>query len=249
MKKNGQLKAVATYNMKEWRSALPGGAGVTSGKPGYAPLSSKEQTASKEVLLRLDDRGLAEVLEEMPDLIGSVEGAIDKVKSSSRSGRVASTAEVLAVWEIPLPAGLAAENRLAFCKLAYQFVVRSAGIPWELCGTVDNESLRIWFVPVAEGPRGEDSLSARNLMSRGEYLDLYADLRSYLEKELGCAVDVDADDVMYREMGFTEQERQKAIKDRDGMAKAAGDLGDKLKEEAQGFAKGFVKNFRNGLSK
>ena len=37
-------------------------------------------------------------------------------------------------------------------------------------------------------------------------------------------MDVDADDVMYRKMGFTEQERQEAIKDRDGMAKAAGEL-------------------------
>lgn len=73
MKKNNQLKAVATYDMKEWKSALPGHAGATSSKPGYAPLRSKEQAAGEEILLRLDDRGLAEVLQEMPDLIGSVE--------------------------------------------------------------------------------------------------------------------------------------------------------------------------------
>lgn len=226
-----------------------GGARTAPEKAGYAPLRSKAQDGSSQIVLKLDDRGLSEVLEEVPDLTGSVEDAIEKAKSNSRSSRVAGTAEVLAVWEIPLPANLPAGDALAFCRLAYRFVVRSAGISWELCGTAGADSLKVWFVPLAEAARGEAALSARGLMTRGEYLDLYAALRDYLEEELGYAVDVDADDVMYREMGFTEQERREAIEERDGMAKAAGDLGDKLREEAQGFAKGFVKSFRKGILK
>lgn len=250
MKKNAQLKAIATYGEREWEKALPVGAKPTIGKAGYVPLSSKAQPASSDgVVLKLDERGLAEVLEETPDLAGSVKEAIGEVAASSRSGRIPSTAEVLAVWEIPLPAGIAPEESLEFCKLAYQYVVRSAEIPWELCGTADNGALKIWFVPMTKDSRGQATLSARNLMSRNDYLGLYAALKEYLEDELGHGVDVDADDVMYKEMGFTEKERREAIEERDGMAKAASDFGEKLKEEAQGFAKGFVKNFRKGLTK
>ena len=54
---------------------------------------------------------------------------------------------------------------------------------------------------------------------------------------------------MYREMGFTEQECREAIGERDDMAKATNEMGDKLRAEAQGFAKGFVRNFHKGLIK
>ena len=246
--KHSQMKAVTTYGVRDWKSALPGGAGAAqSDVSGYVPLRSKAAASVGQTVLKLDERGLSQMQDGLSDLAGAVQAAVDEAASSSRTGRLPGTAEPLAVWEVPIPAGVADDDRLAFCMLAYQFVVRSAGLDRELCGTADGESLKIWFVPMAKGARGEAALSARNLMSRNDYLALYAELKDYLAEELGYGVDVDADDVMYRDMGYTADERAKAIAERDGMAKAASDLGDALKGEAQAFAKGVLKNFRAGL--
>lgn len=243
MRNNGQLKAVVAYGTRDWESSLPV-AGNSTDKLGYAPLGKAARAAEPEALLRLNDQGLSEIVEGPVEARAIVQSVIDAAAAQTRSGRIPANAEVLARWDIPLPTGLPGQDAQRFCELAYQFMVRSAPIEHELYGIAEKGILEIWFVPLVKDGRGQLHLSTRNLMTRSEYLDLYERLRGYMESELGYPVDIDADDTMFKEMGYTEAERREAIAERDEARSAARETGEKLKQDAQSYVRGFANGFR-----
>lgn len=243
MKTNGSLKAVTVYGLRDWESALPA-MGGSALQDGYVPLRKQDRVEENRTVIRLSEQGLSEVIGEPIGLKETVQKTIDSFAAQSPAGRISPSAEVLARWEIPLPQGIPAEDSFRFCELAYQYIVRTAAIEYELCGIIDEHGLEIWFIPVCTDGRGQLQLASRGLMSRNEYLSLYEDLKGYLHDELGYVVDVDADDVMFKNMGYTEIERRDAIAERENAKHAAQEMGDKFKHDAKDYAEGLAKSFR-----
>ena len=241
-KQNAQLKSITTYGSRDYLKAIPGNSARTPSEPaGFVPLGSSRGGCQDITWLALDERGLTKQIESTPDIAGAVEEAM-RGAARSRRGSVPSTAEVLAEWKFFLPANVEKQKVLTYFKLVYQYVARMSGIADVLAGRIRGEELSVFFIPGGLGRRGESS-HVRDAMSREEYLSFYKELKSYLAEEMGFAPDLDADDGVFVSLGYSQNERAKAIADRESAAEMARNLGSALKSQAQDFAKNARKVF------
>ena len=131
-----------------------------------------------------------------------------------RRGNVPSTAGVLAEWKFFLPANVKTQNALAYFKLVYRYVARMSGVANVPSDCVRNDTLSVFFIPKGHGRRSGDG-HVRDSISRGEYLAFYEELRGHLAEEMGFAPDLDADDGIFVNLGYGQDERTKAIESRE----------------------------------
>ena len=241
-KQNTQLKSITTYGSRDYLTAIPGdGVRTPSELAGLVPLGSSHSRGQDVTWLALDERGLTKQIESAPDIAGAVEEAM-RGAARGRRGSVPSTAEVLAEWKFFLPANVEKQKILTYFKLVYQYVARMSGVANVLGGFIRGDELSVLFIPRGLGRRGESG-HVRNTMSREEYLGFYKELKSYLAEEMGFAPDLDADDGMFVSLGYSQNERAKAIADRESAAEMAKNLGSALESQAQDFAKNARKVF------
>ena len=241
-KLNAQLKSITTYGSRDYLMAIPSDGARTPSEPAsFVPLGSSRSCGQNITWLALDERGLTKQIESAPDIAGTVEEAMQSA-ARGRRGTVPSGAEVLAEWKFFLPANVEKQNVLTYFKLVYQYVARLSGIANVLGGCIRGSELSVFFIPGGFGCHGENS-RVRNAMSREEYLGFYKELKGYLTEEMGFAPDLDADDAMFVNLGYSQDERAKAIADRENAAEMAKDLGSALESQAQNFAKNARKLF------
>ena len=235
-RQNAQLKSITTYSSKDYLTAIPGNSARTpSEHADFVPLGSSHSCGEDITWLALDERGLTKQVESVPNIVGAVEEAMQRI-AHGRRGNVPSTAEVLAEWKFFLPSNVDEQNALAYFKLVYQYVARLSGIADILGGCIRDDALSVFFIPGGPGIRGKSS-RVSNTMSRENYLGFYKELKSYLAEELGFTPDLDADDGMFVSLGYSQDERAKAIADRESAAEIAKSLGSELESQAQDFAR------------
>ena len=235
-KQNAQLKSITTYGPRDCLTAIPGdGARNPSEPAGFVPLGGSRSCGQDITWLALDERGLAKQIGSAPDIADAVEEAM-RAAARGRRGNVPSTAEVLAEWRFFLPANVEKPDALTYFKLVSQYVARKSGIDNVLAGCIRNEELSVFLIPGGFGRRSESG-RVRNSMSREEYLAFYEKLKGYLAGEMGFAPDLDADDGMFVSLGYSRDERAKAIADRESAAEMAKSLGSALESQVQGFAR------------
>ena len=241
-KQNAQLKSITTFGPRDYLTAIPGNSARTVSEPaGFVPLGSSHSCGKDITWFALDERGLTEQVESAPDIAGAVEEAM-RGAARGRRGTVPPTAEVLAEWKFFLPANVGKQNALTYFKLVYQYVARLSGIVNVLGGRLRDDELSVFFIPGGLGRRGENA-RVRNTMSREEYLGFYKELKGYLAEEMGFTPNLDADDGMFVSPGYNQDERAKAIADRESAAEMAKNLGSALESQAQDFAKNARKMF------
>ena len=241
-KQNAQLKSITTYGPKDYLKAIPDYSARTPGEPaGFVPLGSSRGDGQNITWLALDERGLTKQIDCAPDIAGAVEETM-RGAARGRHGTVPSTAEVLAEWKFFLPANVETQNALAYFKLVYQYVARMSGVANVLSGRLRDDELSVFFIPGGLGRRGGNT-RVRNTMSREEYLAFYKELKGYLAEEMGFAPDLDADDGMFVSLGYSQDERAKAIADRESAAEMAKNLGSALESQARDFARDARKAF------
>ena len=241
-KQNAQLKSITTYGSRDYLKAIPGNSARTPSEPaGFVPLGSSRGGCQDITWLALDERGLTKQIESTPDIAGAVEEAM-RGAARSRRGSVPSTAEVLAEWKFFLPANVEKQKVLTYFKLVYQYVARMSGIADVLGGRIRGEELSVFFIPGGLGRHGENG-RARNTMSREQYLGFYKELKGYLAEEMGFTPDLHADDGMFVSRGYSQDERAKAIADRESAAEMAKNLGSALESQARDFARDARRTF------
>ena len=175
-------------------------------------------------------------IESAPDIAGAVEEAM-RGAARGRRGNVPSSVEVLAEWKFFLPANVEKQKALTYFKLVYQYVARMSGVANVVGGCIRGDELSMFFIPGGFGRRSGDG-RARGSMSRGKYLAFYEELKGYLAEEMGFTPDLDADDGTFVNLGYSRDERAKAIADRESAAEMARSLGSTLESQARDFARG-----------